>query len=581
MMSTQDPVDLEESKDGEGPTNNSMDEDGGGAYQVPVANSSMIYSHNNLIDVPPNVPQSNEFLGKKIFIRECYPLYYEEVLQRLQTRKYVTVTGTPGIGKSIFYLYFFQKYRQENPCRRVLTASFSKERKVMAVKEWYSLEEIEERDASLPHFIHHGKDIPFQVCELYLYDGPPDMVPMDNTRMVAFLSPNSGWFETMRKGQHHLRLYMPMWTPSELKEAVYMLGLELSPEQLLGRIELFGGTARYTLITDNYFLREGKEAIDTALGKIESLDYVSRCFEGKVDLEKVVHRLMHYVRDDADWTDKKLKPASKMVASMIHNKLSQSLDSERQKLMLWLDGAGKAGPFLSWLFEEFVHEIFLKGREFSLRPLMEGISPATLVIEAATGNYKRFKLEEPLEEMLVNAYNIPDAPNLQSIDSYYENESGIWMFQMTRSFNHVEDLDGIVDLLKSLGHLETVKSNPSFAKLVFVVPSKMESKFRKQKISNDPTFEGKTSVDAIMTADCSEINGIGEARKKILNDNGIFTIQQLLDSHKKKPITLVKTYIEEFLKKLDTFQDAERYQKIPQYVIGIDYSPAHDESTRG
>ena len=262
---------------------------------------------------------------------------------------------------------------------------------------------------------------------------------------------------------------------------------------------------------------------------------------------------------------------------MIHNKLTQSLDSERQKL----DGAGKAGPFLAWLFEEFAHEIFLKGREFCLRPLMEGVSPATLVIEVATGHYKRFKLEEPLEEMLVNAYNIPDAPNLQSIDSYYENESGIWMFQMTRFFNHEEDLDDIVDLLKSLGHLGKVKSNPSFAKLVFVMPAKVESTFMKQKISNDPIFEGKTSVDAIMTADCSEINGIEEGRKKILNDNGIFTIQQLLDSHKKKPMTLVKTYIEEFLKKLDTFQDAKRYQKIPQYVIGIDYSLEHDESTKG
>ena len=136
-----------------------------------------------------------------------------------------------------------QKYRQKNPYRRVLTASFLKERKVMEVKVWYSLKEIKDRDASLPHFIHHGKDIPFQLCELYLYDGPPDMVPMGNTRMVAFSYHNSGWFETMRKGQHRVRLYMPMSTPlSELKEAVYVLGLEVSPEQLLGRIELFGGT---------------------------------------------------------------------------------------------------------------------------------------------------------------------------------------------------------------------------------------------------------------------------------------------------------------------------------------------------
>ena len=70
---------------------------GGGAYQVvPDANhSSMIYSHNNLSDVPSNVSQSNKFLGQKIFVRECYPIYYKEVMRRLQERDYATVTGTP------------------------------------------------------------------------------------------------------------------------------------------------------------------------------------------------------------------------------------------------------------------------------------------------------------------------------------------------------------------------------------------------------------------------------------------------------------------------------------------------------
>lgn len=50
----------------------------------------------------------------------------------------------------------------------------------------------------------------------------------------------------------------------------------------------------------------------------------------------------------------------------------------------------------------------------------------------------------------------------------------------------------------------------------------------------------------------------------------MITIQQLVDAHKKKPITLVKIYIKEFLKNWTPFR-IERDKKIHESVIGIDY----------
>jgi hypothetical protein len=39
----------------------------------------------------------------------------------------ISVTGTPGIGKFLFYLYFFIRYRAEDPNEKIITAAFSKQ----------------------------------------------------------------------------------------------------------------------------------------------------------------------------------------------------------------------------------------------------------------------------------------------------------------------------------------------------------------------------------------------------------------------------------------------------------------------
>jgi hypothetical protein len=81
-------------------------------------------------DAPEGVPQSNEFKGKHFFVRECYQKYYDDILKLLNSDgndvRMVSVTGTPGIGKSLFYLYFYKRYLNENQGQTLLTASFNK-----------------------------------------------------------------------------------------------------------------------------------------------------------------------------------------------------------------------------------------------------------------------------------------------------------------------------------------------------------------------------------------------------------------------------------------------------------------------
>ena len=66
------------------------------------------------------------------FVRDCYKEYYENVVSLLEAQDlwYISVTRTPGIGKSMFYVYFFHRFTKENPNSKIVTASFSKERKL-------------------------------------------------------------------------------------------------------------------------------------------------------------------------------------------------------------------------------------------------------------------------------------------------------------------------------------------------------------------------------------------------------------------------------------------------------------------
>ncbi|KAG7376598.1 hypothetical protein PHYPSEUDO_013049 [Phytophthora pseudosyringae] len=63
----------------------------------------------------PSLPFMHKYKnGKYYYVRKYYDEYYQIVMEMLNAgERFVTVTGTPGIGKSVFYAYFFQCFRKE------------------------------------------------------------------------------------------------------------------------------------------------------------------------------------------------------------------------------------------------------------------------------------------------------------------------------------------------------------------------------------------------------------------------------------------------------------------------------------
>ncbi|KAL3670254.1 hypothetical protein V7S43_004567 [Phytophthora oleae] len=63
----------------------------------------------------PSLPFMNDYdLGQYYYMRKCYDEYYTLVKRMLdEDEDSITVTGTPGIGKSIFYVFFYKRLEKE------------------------------------------------------------------------------------------------------------------------------------------------------------------------------------------------------------------------------------------------------------------------------------------------------------------------------------------------------------------------------------------------------------------------------------------------------------------------------------
>ncbi|OQR81562.1 hypothetical protein THRCLA_23345 [Thraustotheca clavata] len=136
---------------------------------------------------------------------------------------YVTVTGTPGIGISIFYQYFFSRYRQAYPEATILTASFTEYQQVQKCVVF--------EPNKAPIKIKRNVEDEYPKA-IHLYDGPPNTKTNDS-KMVTF-------------SNAHFPLYMPVWELPEMMEAVKLLNLIISIDDLIQRYYLFGGESQTT-----------------------------------------------------------------------------------------------------------------------------------------------------------------------------------------------------------------------------------------------------------------------------------------------------------------------------------------------
>ncbi|KAI3658662.1 hypothetical protein MP638_006726 [Amoeboaphelidium occidentale] len=481
------------------------------ANQIPAAGNVM-----PVTTVLQSLPQSYPFEDSRFYVRECYEEYYTYIIHALnQGIKVITLTGTPGIGKSVFYI-------REHPDKEIVTASFTK-KSVLGKCVVFAPGQVEGHD--------HGEKLPLTTNAIHLYDGPPSVAPQGNF-MIAFTSPNYDWLEEIAKYRKSI-MYMPFWTLDELLNANVKLELGLKEEEDIEvRYKFVGGSARICLQVNQDEVDEYCQSLSLAIQNMDSFEKVKTYLQFDPTTQKMSHKLFFYtpIMSKHSNTPRKWKLSfcSVQVGLLVHAKIKEKSKTRRDELIGWLRGFSESSSFIGWVFEGYCKEELLKGGTLQLIPLFRPLhNPLNSEELLKGGTFQLIPLFRPLHNPLNSgssqiqipegSYVHPNIKNFESIDGYYYNErqKKLYLFQITRSNNHPVNGAGIIKFVQSMG---LAGDNEVKICIVFVIPKDLTN-FKVQNIIKLPVLKDNNSV--------SDIRGIGPAGTKELNDNSIFTVLEL------------------------------------------------------
>ena len=337
-----------------------------------------------LEDLKFQLPMPYDYEQPNFFVRSCYPVYYELIVDLLKGRdtsktfKYITLTGTQGIGKSVFYIYFFQRWKTENPQDTIVTASFNKDRKLEKCVVFIAGQT---RGDIYP-------TIPLIAGAFYLYDGPPELRTPDN-QMVCFTSPNPDWDDSIVKSPTHKCLYMPVWTVEELLEADRLLGLNLGMDNLKQRFDLFGGSARFCLATDPGYIRDSEENLLKSANQIKRFEMIPEIAQNTAP-RGLCHRIFHaapiwYL----GWpTSYSLIFCSRLIANKVYHSVQDFSDAKRAEMLGWMRSENPMASVVGAFFEIYASCVLSQGGQFAAMSI-SGEQVRNVTIELPKDQYLR------------------------------------------------------------------------------------------------------------------------------------------------------------------------------------------------
>ncbi|KAK5796887.1 hypothetical protein F5H01DRAFT_285699 [Linnemannia elongata] len=410
-----------------------------------------------------------------IYVREAYKDLYDTILGTFENntpytgnelKKHVIVTGTSGIGKSAFLVYFAIRLLAEsdddNPPIIVFHTKRSAKCYVFGGRSTVRSGDIEtfEPFLSLPD-------------TWYFVDSTPDPV-LGRAKTVISASPKTLFSESppisgrRQKGSMAL-LYGPMELEELKKCRISVVGFEVVPleavEELYSKI---GGVPRYVLERP---MQRLEQALDRVKDPVILMQYFSQGRDTLDFSSRLIHR---WPMDDHDTF--RLEWASTYVAEKVAALLSQDTCTQMLKKLV-MDPNGSASGIM---FEAYVLRTFREGGHiFELKDLETGQS-ARLEIPR-NPEVTHFNTITPVT---AGTLCIPKICNYACVDLLLAPRD---LFQITVSKNHPikglplsKLIDNLIQARWILPHDEP--------RLIFVVPGHVYADFEKQDYL---TSEGK------------------------------------------------------------------------------------------
>ena len=293
--------------------------------------------------------------GLPFLTRQCYEDLDTIIAKDINgSVRGAVITGTPGIGKTVFGLYELMKVVNEGKtvyyhradiyvkcCNGFATVlkkkDFLREVRLASTNDWYIV------DGVKPYFINHTKAF------ILLTTSPRKEI----------------WYKF--SDEHGANTYwMPVWTEEELNSCREVAYPFVSEETMKSLYDKFGGVPRYVL---SQAPNKGVlEKLTFAFREVSCDEYL-RFNRGLTSITDPCHELLH-LKPSSEFLDPVLVAASPFVTKELTRRAkSDGLVKIINFIDLFADSK-EASTYRGWLFEGVVHRYLLQCRyRFGMRSL--------------------------------------------------------------------------------------------------------------------------------------------------------------------------------------------------------------------
>ena len=342
-------------------------------------------------------------------------------------RQYI-VTGTPGIGKSLFLLFFLWNLLKEN--KRVIFI-FSPD--IIYFDNRGNISRLEKDNFD---FVHKGID--FWNRDLWcLFDAKDQKdlmgIPYIRCNFILSMSPRRDLINDFVKEAEYTTFYMPIWKESELKNifAWYPKAIKYWED----RFKILGGIPRFVLEK----LQDTASDLLTEAIRECTLDDCIKTIGLKSQLtekSKYSHRLVH-MTSKFPYEESSVEFASDYAFELICQKHNDEAQQKMNNLLISCEGQPLMNRLCSYFYEKQAIDDLEKGGKFECRCLLGD----------KVGETKKIEMPPSTKQTVLDIYKpnrtrngqknkilyVPQSKNFPGVDAWMH---GIGGFQITVGKSH-------------------------------------------------------------------------------------------------------------------------------------------------
>eukprot|EP00158_Paraphelidium_tribonemae_P001817 Partr_v1_DN24849_c2_g2_i1_m29800 putative crinkler (CRN) family protein len=370
----------------------------------------------------------------RLLVRDSYQSIASSILPGINK---AIITGTPGIGKSLFLIYLLWKLVKDG--KRVLLIYHPD---IIYFDGKGGVFELE----NVPSVVDHS----FWKADLFcLFDAkekfPSDLgrLPYGRCAFVLSTSPRREMVNDFKKPPIPQVFYMPIWSQAELETiSTAFPGVADWQE----RFSVLGGIPRYVFEITN---QSATDILQAACKQCDLKDCIKivGLDSSITDKSKVVHSLVH-ITSTHPFTKSSVTYASETALDIIVANKGAEAKHKMAELLESSAGNPLTASLCGYIFEPYAFELLEKGGDFTCRQLVHGnkkLKPADTVLTIPPST--RMVADKVELAQNQNKLYIPKTKNYTAIDAWIP---GIGAFQMTVGKTH-DIKGGVQDQLALLG----------------------------------------------------------------------------------------------------------------------------------